>query len=400
MLDWHGCGRSWFQHQSPPRDVTICRGGRGRNDRSRRCVTVPECVHSRLTCAFKLVLATLVAAIVIVQPRLSVPASAAQPETAGMRKVWVNATGQTMTGAFLEYWINNPEIGNPVSGPVMVGDLWSQWFEYARLELEPGPFELATAENVRLHQIGRSFATKAGYSDGLSAFRPLAEGQDRFFPETGHTLTMGFRSAYEQPGVGERLGLPISEEFNIGDITYQFFEYGAFCWGPSAVAELVPLGRLDAGIQGQLAQWEPKPWDAIDWDSTDLIELSDLLPGERSLEVDLSDFTLTARVGDKIVLQSIISIGMPEAPTVTGRFSIYLKYEIQSLSGIGWDGQPFAAPDTKWVMYFYEDYGFHSSNWRTEYGLMDSQGCVVSPMDVAEKIWRWADYGTPVWVHE
>jgi lipoprotein-anchoring transpeptidase ErfK/SrfK len=51
-------------------------------------------------------------------------------------------------------------------------------------------------------------------------------------------------------------------------------------------------------------------------------------------------------------------------------------------------------------MYFFEDYAFHSSLWRTEYGYMDSQGCVVPPMEVAEAIWLWADYGTPVWIHE
>jgi hypothetical protein len=348
----------------------------------------------------RFVVAALIAAVFVVQPRLGEPTSAAQPDTTGLHKVWVSETGQTIAGVFLEYWINHPEIGNPVSGTVMQGDLWTQWFEYARLELDPGPFELQTTANVHRHQIGRSFAERAGYTEGLSAFKPLAEGPERFFPETGHTLTMGFRTAYEQPGVGEQLGMPISEEFDIGDITYQFFEYGAFTWGPEEVAERVPLGKLDAGIHGQLARWEPQPWDAIDWDSTDMIELSDILPGERLLEVDLSDFTLTAWVGDKIVLQSITSIGVPQSPTVTGHFSIYLKYEIQSLSGIGWDGQPYSAPNTKWVMYFYQDYAFHSSNWRTEFGYMDSQGCVVPPMDVAEKIWLWADYGTPVWIHE
>jgi hypothetical protein len=344
----------------------------------------------------------LLAAIVIFQPQFREPSSAAQPETGSTPTIWISETGQTISGAFFFYWLDHPEIGNPVSGAVIQGELWTQWFEYARLELEPGPFELATIDTVNRHQIGRSFAFRAGYSNGLKAFKPLAEGPDRFFPETGHTLTMGFRSVYEQPGISERMGWPISEEFDIGNVTYQFFEYGAFTWGPEAIAEFVPLGRLDAGMHGQLAAWQPQPSNAVDWDSTglDMMALSYLLPGTRSLEVDLSDFTTTARVGDKIVLQSINSIGVPQSPTVTGRFSIYLKHEIQSLSVVGWDGQIYSAPDTKWVMYFYQDYGFHSSNWRTTYGLMDSQGCVVSPMDVAEAIWRWADYGTPVWVHD
>lgn len=358
--------------------------------------------HVCLSYCSRLALAAIIAAIFVIQPQLREPASAATLVDGVVPTVWISATGQTMSGAFLEYWIAHPEIGNPVSDAVVEGELWSQWFEFARLELEPGSFEQMTVNQVHRHQIGRSFAQRAGYNEALAAFKPLAEGPDRFFPETGHTLTMGFRSAYEQPGVADRLGLPISEEFDIGSITYQFFEYGAFSWGPSAVAEFTPLGKLDAGIQGQLGRWQPKPVTAVDWDSTslDMMALSELLPGQRTIEVDLSDFLITARVGDKVVLESIASTGVPQSPTVTGHFSIYLKNRIQSLSVVGWDGNVYEAPNTPWVMYFFEDYAFHSSLWRTEYGLRDSQGCVVPPMDVAEALWLWADYGTPVWIHE
>jgi len=350
-------------------------------------------------CRLALVCAIAIAAIVHFNIGTKSPEAEASAGTA--HSVWISATGQTMSHAFLEYWIAHPEIGNPVSDAVVQGELWTQWFEFARLELEPGPLEQMSVSQVHRHQVGRSFAQRAGYSEGLVAFQPLREGPDRFFPETGHTLTMGFRSAYEQPGVAERMGMPISEEFDIGDITYQFFEYGAFTWGASAVAEFVPLGRLDAGIFGQLARWQPKPWDAVDWDSTglDMIELSDLLPGERTIEVNLTDFTITARVGEKVVLESVTSIGSPYSKTPTGHFAIYIRYEIQSLSGIGWDGQPYSAPNTPWVMYFFEDYAIHSSLTRSSYGYMDSQGCVVPPMDVAKALWLWADYGTPVWVH-
>lgn len=363
-----------------------------------------HCLRSPLGLVPRIVLAVIIAAVFTVQPGLSGPIAAAQPTASGTPTVWISETGQTISGAFFYYWLDNPEIGNPVSSAVKFGDLWTQWFEFARLEIEPGPFEYATVNQVHRHQIGRSFAYRSGYTDRLSAFQPLPEGPDRFFPETGHTLTMGFRTAYEQPGIAERLGLPISEEFDIGTTTYQFFEYGAFSWGEPAVAEFVPLGTLDAMVQGQLGKWQPQPPNATDWDSTglDMMALSYLLPGARTIEVDLSDFRLTARVGDKVVLESVASIGSPNAPTVTGTFAIYLKYRVQSLSGIGWDGQPYSAPNTPWVMYFFEDYGFHASLTRPEngYGYMDSQGCVVLPMDVAEALWLWADEGTSVWVHE
>jgi len=352
--------------------------------------------------AIRLSIAIVIAATFVLRPSGEDSVAIAQSAPLASDTVWISATGQTISGAFLSYWIDHPEIGNPISGMVDEHGLLSQWFEFARLELEPVPFEQATKRHVHRHQIGRSFAIRAGYTESLSAFKPLSEGPERFFPETGHTLTMGFLSFYEQPGVAERMGLPISEEFDIGDVTYQFFEYGAFSWGPEAYASIVPLGHLDAGIHGRLAKWQPQPWNAVDWDSTglDMMELSYRLPGERTIEVDLSDFTLKARVGDKVVLESITSIGVPQSPTVTGNFRIYLKHRIQSLSVIGWDGKLYEAPNTPWVMYFFEDYAFHPSLWRTQYGLMDSQGCVVPPMEVAEALWHWADYGTPVWIHD
>ncbi len=361
---------------------------------------MPGIVRTITVSASRIILAAFIAAIFVLQSQHGAPTTVAQGYSNRASQVWISETGQTISGAFLQYWIDNPEIGNPVSGAVVVGDLWTQWFEYARLELDPIPFETATIKSVHRHQIGRSFAQRAGYSDRLTAFKPVAEGQEGFFPETGHTVTLGFRSAYEQYGVADRLGLPISEEFDVGQTTYQFFEYGALTWGPSEVAEFMELGRLDAGVHGHLDYWKPQPWDAVDWDSTDLIELSHLLPGQRSIEVDLSSATLTARVGDKVVLESIVSIGSVNSQTVIGNFAIYLKYEIQSLSGIGWDGQPYSAPNTPWVMYFYEDFAIHSSLTRTYYGYADSQGCVVPPMEVAEALWLWADYGTPVWIHE
>ena len=50
-------------------------------------------------------------------------------------------------------------------------------------------------------------------------------------------------------------------------------------------------------------------------------------------------------------------------------------------------------------MYFYLDYGIHGSTWRSTYGYGSGQGCVIPPNEVAEALWKWADYGTRVWVH-
>lgn len=82
-----------------------------------------------------------------------------------------------------------------------------------------------------------------------------------------------------------------------------------------------------------------------------------------------------------------------------GSFSIYIKNRVQTLDGIGWNGQPYFEADVPWVMYFFEDYGIHGATWRTEFGYGDSQGCVVLPNDIAQQFWEFADYGTRVDVH-
>lgn len=348
--------------------------------------------------------------------------------------LYFEANGQTTSGPFLGYWLSNPHIGEPVSQIVMFNGNWTQWFEFARLELYDVPFDVATGADIVEIQIGQTFSDSVGYAQQIEAFLPKASGAERFFPDTGHSLTTGFRSAYETSGVPEQLGPPISDEFSIGETVYQFFEYGAFSWTSGAGVVRVAVGLLDAGLNGQIAAWQGKPDGAIDVslvqsvadasgsddidasyafsllagviDNTaalgefNITQIADVLPGERWLEVDLGDYSTTAWVGNVPVLRTIVVIGPEQAPTPTGEFSIYLKHEVQTMSGMGWDGTPYYQADVPWVAYFYQDYGFHGSTWRTEFGFGDGQGCVVSPNEAAEAIWYFAEYGLRVSVHD
>jgi hypothetical protein len=144
--------------------------------------------------------------------------------------VYFPGTGQSAAGPFLAYWLQHPEIGQPVSAHMQHGLHLTQWFEFARLELRDAAFEQATAQNVVPVELGRVYANRVGYARQQDAFDASPGGPDRFFPESGHSLQNGFRNAYEQPGIPERLGLPISDEFIIDDMTYQYFQYGAFSW--------------------------------------------------------------------------------------------------------------------------------------------------------------------------
>lgn len=186
----------------------------------------------------------------------------------------------------------------------------------------------------------------------------------------------------------------------MGAVTYQFFEYGALAWDVETDPRVIPLGKLDAAINGFGGVDEESAYDAVVWNSSNMLSLSDLFAGERWIEVDLSDYTLTAYVGERPMLSADVVVGPSQSPTPVGEFEIYIRHEIQDLNGIGWNGQPYSAPGTPWVMYFFEDFGFHGSTWRDSYGFADGQGCVIPPNDVAELLWKWADYGTRVVIKE
>jgi hypothetical protein len=110
-----------------------------------------------------------------------------------------------------------------------------QYFERARLEYHP---ELAgTPYEVLLGHLGRWAMERRGLAP------PAPELQSRssdslFFPETGRTLSSGFRAYWEANGGLTQFGLPLTDEF--GELnpedgrtyTVQYFERARFEYHP------------------------------------------------------------------------------------------------------------------------------------------------------------------------
>jgi lipoprotein-anchoring transpeptidase ErfK/SrfK len=116
--------------------------------------------------------------------------------------------------------------------------------------------------------------------------------------------------------------------------------------------------------------------------------------GERWIDVDLSNQKLVAYQGDTPVYWVSVSTGLPDTPTVTGQYRIYVKYPAQTMSGPG-----YYLPDVPYVMYFYEGYGIHGTYWHHNFGHPMSHGCVNAPTPDAQWLYNWADVGTLVNVH-
>ncbi len=112
--------------------------------------------------------------------------------------------------------------------------------------------------------------------------------------------------------------------------------------------------------------------------------------GRRFLVV-LSQQRLYAYDNDQMVRTTLISSGIPQYPTVTGTFSIYLRYTSARMIGPGYD-----LPNVPYVMYFYKSYGLHGTYWHNNFGHPMSHGCVNMPTSEAEWAFNWSTFGTPV----
>ncbi len=120
--------------------------------------------------------------------------------------------------------------------------------------------------------------------------------------------------------------------------------------------------------------------------------------GARWIDVNLSTQTLTAYEDTTPVFSSLISSGTWQFPTVTGQFSIYLRYQSQDMNGyrLGYDYYLAGVP---YVMYFYRDYALHGTYWHNNFGTPMSHGCVNLPTPAAQWLYNWSSYGTTVNVH-
>ena len=116
--------------------------------------------------------------------------------------------------------------------------------------------------------------------------------------------------------------------------------------------------------------------------------------GERWIDIDLSDQTLTAFEGETAVRATLISTGIPRYPTPTGRFSIRIKYVVDDMAGPG-----YYLADVPYAMYFYRGYAIHGTYWHSNFGTPMSHGCINLRTPEAEWLFGWASLGTPVVVH-
>jgi hypothetical protein len=387
----------------------------------------------------------------IIAAELGLAPEMAPPPDLGQTTViaYVPETGHTVRGVILEYWRATGAAsvyGNPISEPFAdPNGYYSQAFENGILQYRPefrwtddpfcrlmaiGPLALSgRADDLRLD--GRRDG--GGGDPRVSVWRPLdpngqsaanaVAGGGLYFEDTAHTLTDEF-AAWWQAHEGQfYLGSPISQQLREGGQTVQYFQSGKLI-GDGTNARPAPIGWEVADVLG--LDTSPVDQDGLPvYDESLFITAAnpygwwDLYqPGPKTIEVSIDEQTLWARQGDVLVLQSLVSTGIPPNGTEHGRFHVRIKRESEDMGGFTSNtgevvgvitddgvrgtntGARYEVADVPNVMYIdFDAEALHGAYWHNNFGVRMSHGCINLPLDVAAFLFGWAALGTPVWVH-
>lgn len=111
--------------------------------------------------------------------------------------------------------------------------------------------------------------------------------------------------------------------------------------------------------------------------------------GTKHIYVDLSTQTLYAYEGNTLSMQALISSGKWNK-TPTGNFNVWEKLPATRMAG-GEGQDAYDLPNVPWVMYFYNDFGFHGAYWHDNFGHPMSHGCINMRQIDAKDLFNWAD---------
>ncbi len=129
---------------------------------------------------------------------------------------------------------------------------------------------------------------------------------------------------------------------------------------------------------------------------------SELAPGEKWVDVNLTNQTLVAFEGTTPVFATLVSSGKedkedPEKDhkTPLGTYRIWAKHIAATMDGdVASDG-PYSIEDVPWIMYFKGSYALHGAFWHGSFGHERSHGCVnLAPSD-ARALFGWTEPRLP-----
>jgi hypothetical protein len=126
--------------------------------------------------------------------------------------------------------------------------------------------------------------------------------------------------------------------------------------------------------------------------------------GQKRVEVKLGMQMLTAYQSDKIVLQTRIASGIPQATvpegtvptkTPTGTFNVFSKMPSKHMGdgNVTDDINAYELPGVPWTSFFAPNgVAFHGTYWHNNFGITMSHGCVNMKIEEAKWLFRWLDF--------
>jgi L,D-transpeptidase catalytic domain len=328
-----------------------------------------------------------------------------------LQSVYYTPTGQHLSDrtGFLSYWRRNGGkivFGYPITGELIERGQVVQYFERARFEYHPEHF--GTEQQVMVSLLGRDLFADRAFPKGAP------ESGERYFVETGHTLSGRFRRFWEKRGGLPVFGFPISEPFEEISPTdgqlrvTQYFERARFehiaedmpsfyrqmeAYNGVTLATLNEIRLSDLGRQAAIARRQriaqvPALAGAPEWSPT---------IWSRRIEVSLSSQWLTAYESDLPVFRAPVATGKDGFNTPTGSYAIYSKLPMQTMVGAA-GGEVWNVPDIPWVQYVVGGCALHGTYWHDAWGTgaRMSHGCINLNIDDANWLYEWSDIGTAV----
>jgi len=358
-------------------------------------------------------------------------------------QVYVEATGHTLGGVFLDYWRatgGEAGYGDPISEPFAAANgYYSQAFERGIFQYRPEV--LHTVEPiVRLVPIGETALTArngglradgkraAGGGDRRAAAWQAPAGKVGWSNPAGETSGFAvadeFADWYRLHEGDFYLGAPLSGRVMERGRPGQWFEGGLLLDAGNGEVELAPLPREMADELGLAtapveAAGLPEYDEDLFWLAPNPNPEGDMAaPGPKRIEVSLSQQRLWAYQGETLVASSSVSTGLEPNETETGRFRVRYKKPLEDMRGMTdaegnviWvagdlepqpaNGIPYGVSDVPDVMYINLDAeALHGAYWHNNFGTPMSHGCVNLPLPMADFLYGWAPIGTPVTVSD
>jgi hypothetical protein len=119
---------------------------------------------------------------------------------------------------------------------------------------------------------------------------------------------------------------------------------------------------------------------------------------DKWVSVNLYEQVLTAYEGDKPVLTTLISSGLPNWNTNVGTFKVWHRATLTPMSGAMGQPEEYSLPAVPWVQYFDNEISFHGTYWHDGFGFKHSHGCVNMSITDAHWLYNWAGDSTPLTV--